>query len=80
MGGVLLGFALGAMAFTAQGRELGNKVGAAAIDRAKKVMDRAKERWGSSSSWLTSASDCGMYIPTPGRRRGRAHTISGSSS
>ena len=43
MGGVLLGFALGAMAFTAQGRELGNKVGAAAIDRAKKVMDRAKE-------------------------------------
>lgn len=26
MGGVLLGFALGAMAFTAQGRELGNKV------------------------------------------------------
>ena len=43
MGGVLLGFALGAMAFTVQGRELGNKVGAAAIDRAKKVMDRAKE-------------------------------------
>lgn len=43
MGGVLLGFALGAMAFTAQGRELGNKVGAAAIDRAKKVMDHAKE-------------------------------------
>ena len=43
MGGVLLGFALGAMAFTAQGRELGNKVGAAAIDRAKKVMNRLGE-------------------------------------
>ena len=43
MGGVLLGFALGAMAFTAQGRELGNKLGEAAISNAKKVMDRAKE-------------------------------------
>ncbi len=39
-----------------------------------------RSRWGSSSSWLTSASGCGMYIPTPGRRRGRPHTISGSSS
>lgn len=43
MGGVLLGFALGAMAFTAQGRELGNKLGDAAMEQAKKVMDRAKE-------------------------------------
>ena len=43
MGGVLLGFALGAMAFTAQGRELGNRLGEAALGQAKKVMDRAKK-------------------------------------
>lgn len=43
MGGVLLGFALGAMAFTTQGRELGNKLGETAMSQAKKVMDRAKE-------------------------------------
>lgn len=43
MGGVLLGFALGAMAFTAQGRELGNRLGEAAMTQAKKVMDHAKE-------------------------------------
>lgn len=43
MGGVLMGFALGAMAFTAQGRELGNRLGEAAMTQAKKVMDRAKE-------------------------------------
>lgn len=43
MGGVLLGFALGAMAFTAQGRELGNKLGDAALSQAKRVMDNAKK-------------------------------------
>lgn len=43
MGGVLLGFALGAMAFTAQGRELGNKLGEAAISNVKKVVSGAKE-------------------------------------
>lgn len=43
MGGLLLGFALGAMAFTEQGREIGNKVGSAAIAAAKKVMDNAKK-------------------------------------
>lgn len=41
MGGVLLGFALGAMAFTAQGRELGNKLGEAALSSAKKVIASA---------------------------------------
>ncbi len=41
MGGVLLGFALGAMAFTAQGRELGNKLGDVAMTQARKVMDGA---------------------------------------
>lgn len=41
MGGVLLGFALGAMAFTAQGRELGNKLGEAALSSAKKVISGA---------------------------------------
>lgn len=41
MGGVLLGFALGAMAFTAQGRELGNKLGEAALANAKKVISSA---------------------------------------
>ena len=43
MGGVLLGFALGAMAFTVQGRELGNKLGEAAMSNIKKVIGGAKE-------------------------------------
>lgn len=43
MGGVLLGFALGAMAFTTQGRELGNKLGEAALANVKKVISGAKE-------------------------------------
>lgn len=43
MGGVLLGFALGAMAFTAQGRELGNKLGEAALSSAKKVISGEKK-------------------------------------
>ena len=38
MGGVLLGFALGAMAFTAQGRELGNRLGEAAMTDRKSVV------------------------------------------
>lgn len=41
MGGVLLGFALGAMAFTAQGRELADELTAAAIDGAKKAVKNA---------------------------------------
>lgn len=36
MGGVLLGFALGAMAFTEQGREMGNTLGAAALAQARR--------------------------------------------
>ena len=43
MGGGLLGFALGAMAFTAQGRELGNKLGDAVLARARRVMDSAEK-------------------------------------
>lgn len=43
MGGVLLGFALGAMTFTAQGRELGSKLGEAALSNVKKVISGAKE-------------------------------------
>ena len=43
MGGVLLGFALGAVAFTAQGRELGNKLGDAALSQAKKVVEHEKK-------------------------------------
>lgn len=43
MGGLLLGFALGAIAFTAQGREIGNKIGDTALSAIKKVMDSAKE-------------------------------------
>ena len=38
MGGLLLGFALGAMAFTEKGREIGNQIGAAAVSAAKKVI------------------------------------------
>lgn len=41
MGGVLLGFAMGAMAFTAQGREIGNKLGDAMIAQAKRVIQHA---------------------------------------
>lgn len=41
MGGVLLGFALGAMAFTAQGRELADKLTAAAVDKAKEAVKNA---------------------------------------
>ncbi len=42
MGGLLLGFALGAMAFTEAGREVGNKIGGAAVDIAKKKIDNYK--------------------------------------
>ena len=38
MGGLLLGFALGALAFTEKGREIGNQIGSAALGAAKKVM------------------------------------------
>ena len=38
MDGLLLGLALGAMAFTEKGREIGNQIGTAAIGAAKKVM------------------------------------------
>lgn len=41
MGGVLLGFALGAMTFTAQGWELADKLTSAAIDGAKKAVKHA---------------------------------------
>lgn len=42
MGGILLGFALGAMALTETGREIGNKIGNMAMDAAKKGIDHAK--------------------------------------
>lgn len=38
---LLLGLGLGAMAFTQQGRELGNRAAALVMEQAKKVMDRA---------------------------------------
>lgn len=41
MGGVLLGFALGAMTFTAQGRELADRLTAAAIEKAKEAVKNA---------------------------------------
>lgn len=41
MGGVLLGFALGAIAFTAQGREIGNKLGETALANVRKAMTNA---------------------------------------
>lgn len=43
MGNLLLGFVLGAMAFTAQGREIGNKIGNTAVDQLKKVMPDTKK-------------------------------------
>lgn len=43
MGGVLLGFALGAMTFTSRGRDVGNKLGEAALAHTKKVIAHAKE-------------------------------------
>lgn len=41
MGGVLLGFALGAMTFTAQGRELADRLTTAAIEKAKEAVKNA---------------------------------------
>lgn len=53
MGGVLLGFALGAMAFTSQGRELADKLtAAAAIDGAKRAVKNATK----SAEQLTGAA------------------------
>lgn len=40
---LFLGFALGAMAFTEQGRSLGNKIGNAAIAQIKTVMSDGKK-------------------------------------
>lgn len=56
MGGVLLGFALGAMAFTAQGREIGNKLGEAALSSAKKVISGGKKPTEQSPG--TAGDDC----------------------
>lgn len=39
---LLLGMALGALAFTEQGHEIGNKIGGMALDAAKKVMSNEK--------------------------------------
>jgi hypothetical protein len=36
--GVILGFALGAMSFTATGREVGNKIADLAINEGKKML------------------------------------------
>ena len=61
MGGLLLGFALGAMAFTQQGRNIGNKIGTTALTAAKKVINHAKENEPSKQSPGTSGDDshCG---------------------
>lgn len=59
MGGLLLGFALGAMAFTDQGREFGNKLGNAALLQAKKVMDSAKKPAEQSPGASRDTSDPG---------------------
>ena len=59
MGSILLGFALGAMDFTARGRELGNKLGEAALSQARKVMDRAKEPAEQSSGTAGDGCDIG---------------------
>lgn len=56
MGGVLLGFALGAMAFTAQGRELGNRLGEAALANVRRVIAGAKEP--SKQSPGAAGDDC----------------------
>lgn len=59
MGGLLLGFALGAIAFTTQGREIGNKIGDAALSSIKKVMDSAKESAKQSSGTTWNNRDSG---------------------
>lgn len=56
MGGVLLGFALGAMAFTAQGRELGNRLGEAALANMKKMISGATKS--AAQSAKASGDDC----------------------
>lgn len=57
MGGVLLGFALGAVAFTSQGRELADKLTAAAIDGAKKAVKNATK----SAEQFTGAAGDDSY-------------------
>lgn len=59
MDGLLLGFALGAMAFTERGRELGNKLGEAALKKAKKVMDSGKKPTEQSSGAAGDPGDSG---------------------
>lgn len=59
MGGLLLGFALGAMAFTAHGRELGNKIGNAVIERAKEVISDAKKPTEQPSGTVGNSGDSG---------------------
>ena len=50
MDGLLLGFALGAMAFTKKGREIGNQIGAAAVVAARKVMENGNADQSSEQS------------------------------
>ncbi len=57
MGGVLLGFALGAMSFTSQGREIGNKLGDAVIAQAKRVISNATGKKPPEQSAGTSGDD-----------------------
>ena len=54
MGGVLLGFALGAMSFTSQGREIGNKLGDAVIAQARRVISNAGKKPPEQSSQVWS--------------------------
>ena len=43
MGELLLGFALGAMAFTEKGREIGNMIGSTAFAAVKKAVKNVSE-------------------------------------
>jgi hypothetical protein len=56
---LLLGFTLGAMALTETGRDVGNKIGSAAADLAKKGIDRAKKSAEQSTRTAGDDHHCG---------------------
>lgn len=60
MGGLLLGFALGAMAFTEKGHEVGNQIGATAVSAAKKVMSNGSKNQPTEQSSRAPGGHCSV--------------------
>lgn len=55
---LLLGIGIGAMVFTAQGREIGNKIGDSAIAAAKRMMKDATENEPTERATGTAGDNC----------------------